>query len=395
MLDSIILKPGKDVAVKHGHPWIFSGAISNMTGKVSPGALVLVLDSREVPLGVGYCNPKSGITVRMLTRDPAEVINTAFFVKKISALKEFKESWIDAATTNSYRVVFAESDGIPGLIVDKYNDVLVLQAHTAGIDVQKATIVEALKKVYSPRAIFERSDLSVRKIEGLPDQPTGLLSGALETTEVEIMENGLKFIVDIAKGQKTGFFMDQRENRMAAAHYAKNRTCLNICSYTGAFSVAMLQGGAKQVVNVDSSESANEMARINYNLNKLEAIDEDFVVGDAFDALAGSKPGQFDLILLDPPAFSKTVKEAPQALKAYTKLNALAIEALPKNGILITSSCSGAVKEDDFMNAIRYAAERSGATLRLLEKRAQPVDHAVNPSFPEGAYLKFFVFCKV
>jgi 23S rRNA (cytosine1962-C5)-methyltransferase len=169
---------------------------------------------------------------------------------------------------------------------------------------------------------------------------------------------------------------------------------LNVFSYTGGFGVAMMRGGAEEVLNIDASETALALARRNYALNELSVNEDDFVAVDAFDALARLKPGDFDLILLDPPAFSKTVKEAPIAIKAYTRLNALAISALPKGGILITSSCSGAVKEDEFMQAIRYAAEKSGATLRLLEKRAQPVDHAVNPSFPEGNYLKFMVFVK-
>jgi len=242
--------------------------------------------------------------------------------------------------------------------------------------------------------VYERSDLSVRKLEGLPNQPVGLLYGEIDGPEVIIKENGMEFAVDIVNGQKTGFFLDQRDNRQTAAKYAKDRICLNVFSYSGAFGVAMMKGGAKAVVNIDASEAALVLAEKNYELNGLEVDETDFVEDDAFDSLGELKRGDFDLILLDPPAFSKTVKEAPQAVKAYTKLNGQAIYALAKGGILITSSCSGAVSEEDFMRAIQFAASKSGATMRLLEKCAQPVDHAVSTNFPEGNYLKFMVFVK-
>jgi len=392
-MDTIILKKGKEKPLFHKHPWVFSGAIASKTGTIKPGSIVRVLSSDEQFLGVGYYNPASNIAVRILSFQEVP-IDKVFFVRRLKELKAFKESFI-GKTSNAYRVVFAESDGLPGLIVDKYDDVLVIQAHTLGIDTLKSVILSALIEVYKPRAVVERSDLSVRKHEGLKDGPVGVIFGEL-TEPVTIKEHGMTFTVDLLTGQKTGFFLDQRDNRQAIAKYAKGKTCLNLFSYTGGFSVALMKQDAISCVNVDASEPALELAKENHTQNDLTLSDESFLKVDAFEylRLAAQDKQTFDLIVLDPPAFAKSIHDTENALRAYTKLHSAALKLLPVGGILATSSCSGSVGEADFLEAIAYAATREHATLRLVEKRGQPIDHGVNLAFPEGAYLKFLIFTR-
>lgn len=391
---AVLLKPHRHTSLLAGHPWIFSGGIMSVEGATN-GDVVRIHDAHHAFLGVGYYNGASGIAVRVLSREDRS-IDTAFFVEKISALRTMKERFISMQDTNAYRVVHSESDGIPGLVVDRFNDVLVVQSYTAGIDALKPLIIEALQQVFAPRTIYERSDLSIRELEGLSTRPTGYLAGDTSISEAEITEHGVKYVVNFVTGQKTGFFLDQRENRAAVASYASGKRCLNVFSYTGGFSVAARAAGAVSCINVDSSEPALRTAEANYALNGMTPTEGEFVASDAFDYLRdrAEEPAAFDLIILDPPAFAKSHKEKVNALKAYTKLNALALRSLKPGGILVTSSCSGSVSEAEFFDAVRFAAERANTSLRLLEKRAQPIDHGINTAFPEGEYLKFFIFVK-
>jgi len=328
--------------------------------------------------------------VRMLSfRDVP--IDAAFFAERFTLLRRRKEEWLPERT-NAYRAVFAEGDGFPGLVVDKYAQVLVAQFHTLGMDKLKPLVVEGLRKAFGPASIVERSDVANRVPEGLADKPVGMLSGK-DVSEVEIEENGFKFLVHVKEGQKTGFFLDQRENRQAIVRYAKGRTLANCFSYTGGFSV-YAASVAKRVVSVDISKPATEYCRRNFALNGYATADGDFLAQDVFDFLKGMEPGAFDFIILDPPSFAKNKKQLANAIKAYTTINSKALEKLPEGGILVSSSCTSHVDQSTFIKILNQSAVNARCQLKVLESREQPQDHPYNLAFPEGRYLKFFILQK-
>lgn len=396
-LKQIFLSPHKEMALtKLRHPWLFSDAIQKPEG-IEDGELCDVFFSNRKSLfGRGYYNSQSKIVVRLLTRKLEETIDQKFFENRLRALQVMREQFIDMKETNAYRLVFAESDELPGLIVDRYNDTYVIQIHTLGMDKLRELVVEALKSVFNPRSIYERSDVNVRLLDGLKDCPSQLLFGELVTGDIEILEHGMKFLVDVVHGQKTGFFLDQRENRKALQQYVAGKSVLNCFSYTAGFSVYAALAGASEVTNVDISKNAIAAAERNFKVNDLQGDQYSFEVADVFDYLDELKATdkKFDVIILDPPAFVKNKKSLDQGMSGYLRINETALRVLQPGGILMTSSCSSLVSDEIFQKMLSIAAHRTSTTLKVIEIRHQPPDHPFNLDFPEGKYLKFWVLQK-
>ncbi len=391
----ILLKPGREKSVLNRHPWVFSGAIGRLEGPPQPGEVVAVADHAGQPLALADYNPRSQITLRILTFDPSEGIEATFWRGRLEASLRRREALPDAAEHSAERLVYAESDGLPGLIVDRYGDFLVLQALTLGMDRRKALLAELLRELLRPRGIYERSDVDVRAQEGLPEA-TGLLWGEPPPERVEIDECGLRFWVDLYRGHKTGFYLDQRVNRRRVAPYCAGREVLNAFSYTGAFAAYALRHGARRVVNLDSSAEALRAAAEHIALNGLPAEAVESVEGDAFRVLrAWRDEGRaFDLIILDPPKFAFSRAQLMAATRGYKDINLLAMKLLRPGGILCTFSCSGLVSEDLFQKILFGASLDAGREVRILERLTQAPDHPVSLAFPEGAYLKGFI-CRV
>jgi 23S rRNA (cytosine1962-C5)-methyltransferase len=387
-IPTVSIRPERTKSILAGHPWIFSGALLRAPD-AQDGSLVKVFANKQF-LGIGYYNSRTDIAVRMLTLKDEE-INAGFFAERFRMIRRRKEEWLPAQT-NAYRAVFAEGDGLPGLIVDKYADTLVAQFHTRGMDSLKKTVVEGLVKAYGPASVVERSDVANRLHEGLDDKPVGMLHGK-QVSEVEIVEQGFKFLVHVMEGQKTGFFLDQRENRQAIVRFAKGRTLANCFSYTGGFSV-YAASVAKRVVSVDISKPAMEYCRRNFRLNGHPVPEGDFLAQDVFDFLKEMEPGAFDFIILDPPSFAKNKKQLTNAIKAYTTINSKALEKLPDGGILVSSSCTSHVDQSTFVKILHQSSINARCSLKVLDSREQPFDHPYHLSFPEGRYLKFFILQK-
>lgn len=377
-------------SVLAGHPWIFSRALLEKP-RVADGSLVSLTCEGET-LGTGYYNSRTDIAVRLLTRHD-EPIDAAFFSRRFHALKTEREEFLPAGTT-AWRAIFGEADGCPGLVVDHYAGTLVVQFHTLGMDRLREQVLTALLEVHAPASVVERSDLAVRRHEGLEDQPVRVLEGKLPD-EVEFTEYGHRFAADLLKGQKTGFFLDQRENRLALQRWCRGRSVLNVFSYTGGFSVYAAAAGARRVVSLDASAAAMELCRANLARNGFDFPEGDFRVEDAFKALTALQPGEFDCILLDPPSMAKNRNQLKNAIKAYTTLNTRALAALPTGGILASASCTTHVDSVVFGKILHQSATNAGCGLKLLERREQPFDHPYLFSFPEGAYLKYFVMRKI
>lgn len=389
------LKLGRHIPVRAGHPWVFSEAIDVHPVDAEPGAIIEIQDSLGKVLGLGTWNPKTSIRIRILTQNAATKIDAAFFAKRFQELHDWKIVHLPANTTG-YRLAHAETDGLGGLIVDRYDSTYVFQLHTLGMDLLRAEIIEGLKQFAATQstdfAIVERSDVEARRLEGLTKREVEVHHGTVEEL-VPFLEDGVQFLADVLKGQKTGFFLDQRPARLAVKRLAKNRRVINLFSYTGAFGVHALKGGATFVQNVDASLTALETAEKTTTLNGFDADNEsvcEFIEADIFPMLEAEKlpGGPYDLIICDPPALTKDGSHAEQALKAYTFLNTSCLRHLPVGGILVTSSCSGRISPEDFRSMLRIAAGRSGKQVRLLEWIGHDVDHAELLSFPEGRYLK-------
>jgi 23S rRNA (cytosine1962-C5)-methyltransferase len=384
------LRPDRRKSVLAGHPWIFSGALQTAP-RVADGSLVTLSCGDEI-MGTGYYNSRTDIAIRMLSRQD-EPIDTAFFVRRFQSLREERAAFLPPETT-AWRVAFAEADGCPGLVVDYYAGALVVQFHTKGMDDLRDVIVAALVEVFAPESVIERSDVAVRKMEGLTDLPVRVLYGT-SAGEVTFTEYGHTFIADLLRGQKTGFFLDQRENRHALQRWCTGLSVLNVFSYSGGFSVYAAAAGAAKVVSLDASAPAMDLCRRNMTANGFTTKPEDYRTEDAFDALTKLNPGEFDCIIIDPPSMAKSRKQMPAAIKAYTALNRMALKALPLGGILVSSSCTSHLDSLTFMKILHYAGTQAGCGLKLLESREQPFDHPYHYSFPEGRYLKFTVNRKV
>jgi 23S rRNA (cytosine1962-C5)-methyltransferase len=373
----------KELRVEYGHPWIFRSDIAEVSGLVNPGDIVDVYSFKDRFLGRGYYNPASQITVRMLTRND-EDIDRDFLYKRILSAWEYRKK---VADPESCRVVFAESDFLPALIIDKFSDILVIQTLALGIDRYKNDIVEILNDIIAPRGIYERNDVPVRELEGLP-QKKGFLSEPFDTN-VLMVENGVKFLVDVENGQKTGFFLDQKENRAAIAPLVKNGRVLDCFSHTGSFALHAARYGAKEVTGVDISAHAVACAQHNAELNGFESIAR-FEEANVFDLLRNysDRNERFDTVILDPPAFAKTKSALEGAIRGYKEINLRAMKIMNEGGFLVTCSCSQHVDNGLFINIIFEAAHDAHKNLRLLEFRSQAKDHPILLASGETQYIK-------
>jgi 23S rRNA (cytosine1962-C5)-methyltransferase len=391
----VTLKHGREKPVIQRHPWIFSGAIDHVEG--DPGGLVDICDSSGKFLARGYGNPRSQIAVRILTWDEAEVIDAGWWRARLQAAIEARAGWVEREKLTAYRLVNAESDGLPGLVVDRYGDWLVLQSLTSGIEVVKPTLVEALAHLLHPRGIYERSDVDVRIKEGLADS-IGVSWGEPPPTPLVIEEYRLRYPVDIIGGHKTGFYLDQRDSRrwLLDSRAAQNAEVLNAFSYTGAFSACAASTGAGRVVSLDSSEPALDLARQTMALNGLDGVEAEYECADVFQQLRvyRAEGRKFDLVILDPPKFVHSARDIERAARGYKDINLLAFQLLKPGGTLMTFSCSGLVDPDLFQKIVFGASIDAGRQAQIIGWLAQPVDHPVLLSFPEGRYLKGLV-CRV
>ncbi len=386
-LPKIILKKGKEKPLLRGHPWVFSGAVARAEEDLLPGGMGEVYSREGRFLGIGYFNPASQIVLRLLTRKK-EDLDASFFMDRIKRASALREKGL-GGKTNAYRIINGEGDFLPGLIVDRYGEALVLQCLTLGMERLKKLILELLIKQFNPRSIYERSDVPVRKEEGLHPEK-GLLYGEEVIAPVEIEEYGCRFRVDIKEGQKTGFFLDQRENRFLLQSIAKGRKVLDGFCYTGGFSIHAGVGGAREVTLLDSSEEALKRAEEHFSINRLDGIPSHLIRGDAFDILRGLEP-DYDLIILDPPPFAKKKGHLQGASRGYKDLNLQAFRLLKKDGLLFTFSCSHHMNWDLFQKVVFSAALDSGKNVQLLCRLGHPIDHPVDLSHLEGEYLKGLV----
>jgi 23S rRNA (cytosine1962-C5)-methyltransferase len=386
------LKRGRDKSFLRKHPWIFSGAIDSVKDLKQNGETVEIISADGKPLGYGSYSAHSQITVRVLSFNPSEKIDIDFFRKRIESSIELRNNLINTQSTNAYRIINAESDFLPGLVVDKYHNYLVCQFLSAGAEFWKKEIVEVLNSIFNPAGIYERSDVDVREKEGL--QPVkAVLSGKEPAEFIEVIENENKFFVDIKSGHKTGFYLDQRDNRNILSLFASDKEVLNCFSYTGGFAVYALRGGAKKVINVDSSADALSLAEKNLSLNKIDSSRYENTRDDVFKYLRKLRDTnkQFDVIVLDPPKFAESVSQVEKASRGYKDINLLALKSLKKNGVLFTFSCSGHITQELFNKIVSDAAIDSGREVHILKFLTQSSDHTISTSFPEGLYLKGLV----
>lgn len=385
----VILKKAADSFVKRKHPWIFSGAIGKIEGNPINGETVQIFTSDKKLVGFGSFSPSSQIRVRVWSFNPEEKIDSEFFRRKIFLANSLREKVIDFSKTNSYRIINAECDNLPGLIVDRYSNYLICQFLSAGAELHKQIIIEILDDAFKPLGIFERSDVEVRTKENL--QPMqGLLTGAVPEDLVEVKENGFKFLVDVKGGHKTGFYLDQRDNRSLLSEFSKGKNILNCFSYTGGFSVYALAYGAKKVTQIEASSSAIELSSKIFELNNLDSSLIESINGDVFDILRKFRDERrtFDLIILDPPKFAESVSQIQKAGRGYKDINLLAMKLLNPGGVLFTFSCSGHISQDLFQKIIAGAAVDAEREVKIIKQLTQSSDHPVASNFPEGFYLK-------
>ena len=381
---NIHLKTGRERPVLNGHPWVFSGAIESVEGPAEAVGVADIFDIKKNWLARGLYNPKSQIRVRVLTWKN-ESIDGDFFARRLRQAFASRQRHLSASTT-AYRIVNGEGDFLPGLIVDRYDGFIVCQFFTAGMTLFKQTIVDALSSFDGIAGIFERSDGRVGGEEGL--QPSiGVLNGEVPPEKITIEENGYKFFVDIRHGQKTGFFLDQRDNRVFLASVARDRTVLNCFSFTGAFSVYAYGGGAKEVTTLDSSIAALELAEQNFDLNGLADAPGNILKGDAF-AYLKEIDEKFDVIVLDPPSLAHKRTDLDAATGGYKFLNLHALKHLNPGGMLLTFSCSQHLSIDLFQKVIFGAAVDAHRKLAAVRRLSQPLDHPFSLHHPEGEYLK-------
>ncbi len=380
---------GKKISrrVVEGHPWIFSNEVDRIEGEVKGGETVTVFTHDKKFIGSGYINPKSQIIVRLLTRDKDEQINEDFFYKRILQCWEYRKK---IGYIENCRLVFGEADLLPQLIIDKFNDYFVIQTLALGIDIWKPAIVNALNKIFKPKGIYERNDVPVRELEGMAQQK-GFLSEPFDT-KIIINENGLRFLVDIENGQKTGYFLDQRDNRKAIQHIVKGADVLGAFTYTGTFEIHAAHYGAKSVLGFDISENAVEQANKNAALNGLENICK-FQVANAFDVLKqwSKEEQKYDVVMLDPPAFTKSRETIQKAIAGYKEINLRGMKLLAPGGFLVTSSCTSLVTPEMFLEIIDMAAKDAKRKLRQVCFQTQAPDHPIIRGIENTQYLKFLI----
>ncbi len=391
----VYIKTGREKPIRQHHPWIFSGAVERVDKQAVDGEVVDVVTARGEFLARGYLNRRSQIMVRLLTWDQAEAIDDEFWARRLTRSITARDAHSAHPSVPARRLINAESDGLPGLIVDQYGEWLVVQSLTLGIEQHKAQIVQHLQSILKPRGIYERSDVDVREKEGLTSS-IGLLAGEEPPDRIEIDENGHRLRVDVRHGHKTGFYLDQRDNRQKIKAYVRGADVLNLFCYTGGFTVAALSAGARSVLNVDSSADVLELAKENLRFNDFAVEDEAFVEADVFSYLRKLRADHrtFDVIIADPPKLAQSQSQIDRAARAYKDLNLVSMQLLKPGGYLITFSCSGVVSSDLFQKIVFGASLDAGREVQIVERLSQAGDHPVLLSFPEAEYLKGLV-CRV
>ena len=390
----IILKPGREKSLLRRHPWVFSGAIKTQEDSLQPGKTVDILSSDRKWLGRGAYSPESQIRVRLWSFEPDEEISPDFFRKRLERAVVLRKN--SEHEYSAYRLVNAESDGLPGLIADRYGEFIVCQFLSVGAEAWKKEIVAHLAELLSPTGIYERSDAEVRQKEGL-DLRTGMLFGKEPPELVEIQEGHIRFLVDLRAGHKTGFYLDQRDNRRIIPEFAKGAQVLNCFAYTGGFGIFASAAGAEEVIHIDASSSALEIARKNAELNSLDMTKITFSETDVFQSLRRFRDSakSFDLIILDPPKFAESQSQLDRACRGYKDINLLAFKLLKPGGILMTFSCSGLMMPELFQKIVADAALDAGCEAHIIRRLSQAEDHPVSLNFPEGHYLKGLVCRKM
>ncbi len=394
---NLLLKPGREKPVHNRHPWIFSGAIARIEGNPAPGDVINIQDHQGQFLARAYFNPHSQIRARILSWDEHTHIDDAFWRQQIQRALSARQQLTLEPATNAYRLIHAEADGLPGLIVDKYGDYLVMQCLTLGIDSRKEMLIAILADLLHPSGIYERSDADVREKEGLKPQ-TGLLWGSAPPAELQITENGYRFGVNLLEGHKTGFYLDQRDNRalLGQSRFVANKEILNVFAYTGGFAIYAAAQGAGPITNLDTSVPALTQAERNVALNGLNRPADIYLLGDAFAVLRDYRDTgqQFDVIILDPPKFAHSQRDVQRATRGYKDLNWLAMRLLRPGGLLATFSCSGLISADLFQKVLFGAAVDAARDVQILHTLSQGPDHPILLTFPESAYLKGLL-CRV
>ncbi|WP_182073980.1 MULTISPECIES: 23S rRNA (cytosine(1962)-C(5))-methyltransferase RlmI [unclassified Serratia (in: enterobacteria)] len=391
----LFLAKGREKSLLRRHPWVFSGAVQRVEGKALSGETIDILDSQGKWLARGAYSPESQIRARVWTFQQDEEINIDFFIRRLQQAQSWRDWVAQRDGLDGYRLIAGESDGLPGITIDRFQNFLVLQLLSAGAEYQRPALLSALQHCYPECSIYDRSDVAVRKKEGLL-LAQGPVLGDLPPELLPITEHGMKLLVDIQQGHKTGFYLDQRDSRLAARNYSAGRRVLNCFSYTGAFAVSALMGGCAQVISVDTSQAALDIARQNVELNKLDLNKAEFVRDDVFQLLRNYRPQgeKFDLIIMDPPKFVENKNQLASACRGYKDINMLALQLLNPGGILLSFSCSGLMPTDLFQKILADAAVDAGRDVQFIEQFRQAADHPVIATYPEGLYLKGFA-CRV
>lgn len=388
---TLYLKPRRAKPLFMRHPWVFSGAVRRLEGAAEKGDLVRVADEAGRFIAWGFYNPESQIRARLMTWDEGEAVDATFWASRIRRAARLREETLRLPErADAWRLFYSESDGASGLIVDKYGDYLVCQFHSAGLVRRAREIVDALASCVQPKGVLDASDERMLAREGVP-RPPALLYGEAPPERLELRDGELRFVADLASGQKTGWFLDQRDNRWAAAEYARGRRVLDVFSYTGGFALAALARGAADAVCIERSEKAVDLLMENARLNGQEGLR--FAQGDAAKEMArlGQGGERFGMVVLDPPKFARSRADLSHALEGYRKINAQALALLEEDGILVTCSCSQHVREEDLLMAVNQAAVETGRSVQVLERRGQAADHPVAASCAETGYLKCFI----
>lgn len=391
----LFLAKGREKSLLRRHPWVFSGAVQRVEGKALSGETIDILDSQGKWLARGAYSPESQIRARVWTFQQDEEINIDFFIRRLQQAQSWRDWVAQRDGLDGYRLIAGESDGLPGITIDRFQNFLVLQLLSAGAEYQRPALLSALQHCYPECSIYDRSDVAVRKKEGLP-LAQGPVLGDLPPELLPITELGMKLLVDIQQGHKTGFYLDQRDSRLAARNYSAGRRVLNCFSYTGAFAVSALMGGCAQVISVDTSQAALDIAKQNVELNRLDLNKAEFVRDDVFQLLRNyrAQGEKFDLIIMDPPKFVENKNQLASACRGYKDINMLALQLLNPGGILLSFSCSGLMPTDLFQKILADAAVDAGRDVQFIEQFRQAADHPVIATYPEGLYLKGFA-CRV
>lgn len=394
-MHSIRLKPGREKSLHRRHPWVFASAVQEIQGSPGPGETVQVVSAAGEFLAWGAYSPHSQIRIRIWSWEPAENIGREFFRRRLGKALALRQNYFKAGITNAFRLVHAESDGLPGLVVDRFGENLVVQFLSCSAEYWREILVDELIRCSGAQQVYERSDADVRLLEGLEER-IGVLYGTEPPEKIKIFEHGLDFYVDLRAGHKTGFYLDQRANRFRLRSYAADRDVLDCFSYTGGFLLNALTVAAKSVLAVDSSQGALNLNRQNVELNRFSTAKVDWLEGDVFQVLRSFRDQRrmFDLIVLDPPKLAPTVSQVERAARAYKDMSLLAFKLLRPDGILFTFSCSGGVSAELFQKITAGAAEDAGVEAQIIERLNQDIDHPVALNFPEGAYLKGLVIRK-